>query len=217
MATKIEKKRIEELENYNITKATENDVIPVVETKDGANEAKKLPVTTLRDMMAKFNITNVVTLVVSLLNALRNAAGEELAAQIERFYAGYAGFMTAIQENEIDFNALAASVVEHSSDEMIEVIYGLIVGGDGGKGEEPTTEEKRQGLIEGLTGGDFDIVKGIGSFLGRNNMRISDLEDESEGIDGRLRYIENTQIPDISSRLQAIEEAIQQFQNSNNE
>lgn len=208
-------KKINELENYDITKATENDVIPVVETKDGTNETKKLPVTMLRDIMAKFNITNVVTLVVSLLDALRNAAGEELAAQIERFYAGYAGFMTAIQENEIDFNALAASAVEHSSDEMIEVIYGLMGGGDGGKGEEPTTEEKRQGMIEALTGGDLDIVKGVSSILTRNNNRITELENESEGIDGRLKYIENTQLPDISSRLQAIEEAIQQFQNSN--
>jgi hypothetical protein len=62
-------KKINELETYDITKATEQDVIPVVETKDDANETKKLPVSDLRNIIAKFNLFNIVAMVISLIKS----------------------------------------------------------------------------------------------------------------------------------------------------
>ena len=62
-------KKINELETYDITKATEQDLIPVVETKDDANETKKLPVSDLRNIIAKFNLFNIVAMVISLIKS----------------------------------------------------------------------------------------------------------------------------------------------------
>lgn len=92
-------KKINELENYDITKATENDVIPVVETKDGANEAKKLPVSDLRDIMAKFSAWNIVTMIISFITSLiEGKTGEN--------YDGATAFNTLaeyVKEKWIDF------------------------------------------------------------------------------------------------------------------
>lgn len=60
-------KRIEELENYNINNAAEGDFLPVT---DSNNELKKIPVSDLRDQMAKFNLFNIVAMVISLIKSL---------------------------------------------------------------------------------------------------------------------------------------------------
>ncbi len=68
MAKKIEYKKVENLENYDVTKATEGDYIPVVGTGDG-NKLGKIPVSEVRDIMAKFNLFNIVAMVISLIKS----------------------------------------------------------------------------------------------------------------------------------------------------
>ena len=77
-------KKINELETYDITKATENDVLPVVETKDDANETKKLPVSDLRDIMAKWSVANGAAAFAAMLVSFKNGTGEELAANLNK-------------------------------------------------------------------------------------------------------------------------------------
>ncbi len=68
MSAKIEKKRVEELGNYDITKAAEDDVLLIVGTNDG-NKSGKIPVSEFRDQMAKFKMANIVTFIVSLIES----------------------------------------------------------------------------------------------------------------------------------------------------
>ena len=69
MSTKIEYKKVENLENYDVTKATEGDYIPVVGTGDG-NKLGKIPVSEVRDIMAKFSAWNIVTMIISFITSL---------------------------------------------------------------------------------------------------------------------------------------------------
>lgn len=69
-------KRIEELENYNITKAAEGDYIPIVATGD-ENKTGKCPVSDFRDQMAKINVINIVTMIISLIRSLMEGKNGE--------------------------------------------------------------------------------------------------------------------------------------------
>ena len=69
MSTKVEHKRVEELENYDITKAAEDDVLLIVGTNDG-NKSGKIPVSVFRDQMAKFSAWNIVTMIISFITSL---------------------------------------------------------------------------------------------------------------------------------------------------
>lgn len=69
MTTKISCKRVENLENYDVTKATEGDYIPVVGTGDG-NKLGKIPVSEVRDIMAKFSVQNIVVMIMSFIESL---------------------------------------------------------------------------------------------------------------------------------------------------
>lgn len=69
MSTKVEHKRVEELENYDITKAAEDDVLLIVGTNDG-NKSGKIPVSEFRDQMAKFSAWNIVTMIISFITSL---------------------------------------------------------------------------------------------------------------------------------------------------
>lgn len=69
-------KRIEELENYDITKAAEGDYIPIVATGD-ENKTGKCPVSDFRDQMAKINVINIVTMIISLIRSLMEGKNGE--------------------------------------------------------------------------------------------------------------------------------------------
>lgn len=75
-------KRIEELENYNINNAAEGDFLPVT---DSNNELKKIPVSDLRDQMAKFNLINIVAMVISLIKSLMEGRTGEVFHVVTAF------------------------------------------------------------------------------------------------------------------------------------
>lgn len=72
----MSEKRIEELENYDITKAAEGDYIPIVATGD-ENKTGKCPVSDFRDQMAKINVINIVTMIISLIRSLMEGKNGE--------------------------------------------------------------------------------------------------------------------------------------------
>ncbi len=76
MAKKIEYKKVENLENYDVTKATEGDYIPVVGTGDG-NKLGKIPVSVFRDQMAKISVINLVVMVISFLESIMKGKNNE--------------------------------------------------------------------------------------------------------------------------------------------
>lgn len=208
-------KKINELENYDITKATEQDVIPVVETKDGVNETKKLPVSDLRDIMAKYNIATIATIIVSLIDAVRNATGSVLATAIERVYGVVSDFMEAWLNEEIDLNALIVDVLENVNDDMIEVFWNLSGQFDGGKESEMTSAEKREAMISYIQEAEADFVPSIiMSFMSRNREAVSNLENRVTALEEALNQgetpveeapVEETQdSDDILSQAQAL-------------
>ncbi len=76
MSTKVEHKRVEELENYDITKAAEDDVLLIVGTNDG-NKSGKIPVSEFRDQMAKISVINLVVMVISFLESIMKGKNNE--------------------------------------------------------------------------------------------------------------------------------------------
>lgn len=86
MSAKIEKKRVEELENYDITKAAEGDVLLIVGTNDG-NKSGKIPVSEFRDQMAKFNLINIVAMVISLIKSFMEGRTGEVFHVVTAFDA----------------------------------------------------------------------------------------------------------------------------------
>lgn len=76
MERKMNSKKINELENYDITKAAEGDYIPIVATGD-ENKTGKCPVSDFRDQMAKINVINIVTMIISLIRSLMEGKNGE--------------------------------------------------------------------------------------------------------------------------------------------
>lgn len=99
MSTKVEHKRVEELENYDITKAAEDDVLLIVGTNDG-NKSGKIPVSDFRDQMAKINVINIVTMIISLIRSLMEGKNGETFHVITAFEKIWA----YIKTNWFDFS-----------------------------------------------------------------------------------------------------------------
>lgn len=171
-------KKINELENYDITKATENDVIPVVETKDGTNETKKLPVTTLRDMMAKFNLQNLVTFVNGIIAALKNEDEAGLKTQIKRLLGNF-GELAEGEKTPGQIIEMLAHAAGQLGDEDFQTLMDVFGFGDAEDMSELKTKWAEMELGEETVNATWKDWTGLmlARFVGGNSGKESEKEE----------------------------------------
>jgi|GEM_PF-2995594 len=181
-------KRIEELENYNITKAAEGDYIPIVATGD-ENKTGKCPVSDFRDQMAKINLKNIVTMVLAFLKWLKNANGEGLAAELDRLYSEIVSFTN--NYSQANFKTLLSTGIDHCSDNLFHFFWEIFANDKNDEFWDSHTPAQCRAEVKSLLVEGGDLFAALWGIFEDTVKDIISKSDEQSQILNRLSTMED--------------------------
>jgi len=154
MERKMNTKKINELENYNIETAEEGDFLPV---SDKDNELKKIPVSDLRDQMAKWSAANGAAAFAAMLDSFKNGTGAELAANLNKIMNAVKDFSGEDGLSVEGFRAMFIDAIPTLDIDLVKMILSSFHTDMDFDGK--TDAELRTALV-----GDFNDDKSFGDF-----------------------------------------------------